>query len=144
MPIQVQFSPLHRQVIVVARGDVTMDEFRDVSAKLRDAAVRHYGKIIDVSAARSGITPEEVQRFAASLRGPVGGPVRGPIAFVVDPNAPEHDFPHEFAEATEEDRPIKLFRSLHEARRWLEQTMAEERRSGGSSGPRPSSRAQDS
>lgn len=131
MPVQVQFSPLHRQAIVVARGHVTMEEIREASAKLVDPAVRDYGKIIDASAANSQVTVEQVQRFAAGLRGPVGSPLRGSIAFVIDPDRPERDFAQVFAEATKEHRPIRLVCSLHEARTWLQQTMEQEQSSYG-------------
>jgi len=50
------------------------------------------------------------------LRGDSGAG-RGPVAFVINPNRVE--FAHAFADATKGDRPVKLFRSLRDARKWL-------------------------
>jgi hypothetical protein len=131
MPIQLQVSPLHRLIVLVARGHLTPDDVKEAAEKVTQTGVRHYGKIIDISDATAELSVEQVQRIAASLRGSSDGAsvLRGPLAFVVDPN--RRGFGHDFAEATEEDRPIKLFRSLHDARKWLQQTMDEEQQRGG-------------
>jgi hypothetical protein len=42
------------------------------------------------------------------------------VAFVIDPD--RVDFPARFADVVQGERPIQLFRSLHEARAWLERT----------------------
>ena len=55
------------------------------------------------------------------LRMSAGGEARGPVACIIDPD--RVDFAHSFAEVSKSDRPIKLFTSLHEARRWIAQTL---------------------
>lgn len=118
MPLHVDISPLHRLVIIVARGHITAEEIAAVKQQIIDANARTYGKIIDVSQGRSELTREQVQKVADLLRGAPDEASRGPVAFVVDPG--RIDFPHMFADVTQEERPIQLFRSLHEARAWLE------------------------
>jgi hypothetical protein len=43
--------------------------------------------------------------------------MRGAVAFVIDPN--RIGFPNMFADITEGEQPIQLFRILHEARAWI-------------------------
>ena len=119
MPIHMDISPIHRLVIIVARGQVTPDEINRAVQELVEAGVPHFGKIIDVSVATSDLTKEQVERMAALLRGRPDEASRGPVAFVINPN--RVGFANAFADVTKGDRPVRLFRSLHDARRWLDQ-----------------------
>ncbi len=123
-------SPLHRLVVIVARGHITAEEIAAIKQRIADANVRAYGKIIDVSQARSELTREQVQQVADLLRGAPEEASRGPVAFVIDPE--RIDFPHIFADVTQSERPIQLFKSLHEARAWIERVRqgSPERRAG--------------
>jgi hypothetical protein len=118
VPLHVDISPLHRLVVIVARGHITAEEISAVKLQIADANARAYGKIIDVSQGRSELTREQVQKVADLLRGTPEEASRGPVAFVIDPG--RIDFPHVFADVTQDERPIQLFRSLHEARAWIE------------------------
>jgi hypothetical protein len=53
-----------------------------------------------------------------TLRGDPNSDMRGPVAFIVRPD--DEGFAKAFAGITEGDRPVRLFHSLHQARRWLE------------------------
>jgi len=118
MSLHMDISPLHRLVVIVARGHVTAADIAAIKQRIADAKARSFAKIIDVSQGRSALTLEQVQRVADLLNGSSGEESRGPVAFVVDPD--RVDFPTKFAEVTQGERPIQLFRSLHEARAWLE------------------------
>jgi hypothetical protein len=111
-------SPLHRLVVIVARGHVTAEDIAAIKQQIADANARAFAKIIDVSQGRSELTLEQVRKVADLLHGPPGEASRGPVAFVIDPA--HVDFPSMFADATQGERPIQLFKSLHEARTWLE------------------------
>lgn len=130
MSLHMDVSPLHRLVVIVARGHITAEEIAAVKQQIADANARAYGKIIDVSQARSELTREQVQRVADLLRGTPEEASRGPVAFVIDPE--RIDFPHIFADVTQSERPIQLFKSLHEARAWIERVRqgSPERRAG--------------
>lgn len=118
MPLHMDISPLHRLVVIVARGHIAAEEITAVKQQIIDANARAYGKIIDVSQGRSELTREQVQKVADLLRGAPDEASRGPVAFVIDRG--RIDFPHIFADITQGERPIQLFHSLHEARAWLE------------------------
>ena len=117
MPIHMDISAINRLVVIVARGQVTADEIRENTEKLVAAKVPAYAKIIDVSGSSSDLTREQVEKVAALLRGDPADQKRGAVAFVINPN--RKGFADAFAEVTKGERPIQLFRSLHDARRWL-------------------------
>ena len=118
MPINMDISPLHRTVVIAAIGHVTPEEIKDTTQALLEANVPYYGKIIDVSLSTSDLTEAQVEHIAAMMRGDPGSG-RGPVAFVINPN--RVGFAHAFADATSGDRPVKLFRTLRDARKWLEE-----------------------
>ena len=103
---------------MVARGHIAADEIAATTRQLVDANVPAYAKIIDVSQATSELTREQVQKVADLMRGAPGDTSRGPVAFVINPD--RIGFADVFADVTQGERPIQLFRSLHEARAWLD------------------------
>jgi hypothetical protein len=117
MPIHLEISRLNRLLVIVARGQVTPDEVRDLVKQMVDNEVRHFSKIIDVSGSSTEMGREQVEAMATMLRAEKG--TRGPIAFVIHPD--RQGFADLFADATKADRPVRLFRSLHDARRWLQE-----------------------
>jgi hypothetical protein len=116
-----EISRIDRTVMMVAQGELSHDDVRKVTQDLIDANVTAFGKIIDTSAAKSNVSQEQVAEIAAMLRSGPGSDARGPVACVINPD--RVGFAHSFAEASKSDRPIKLFTSLHEARRWVAQTL---------------------
>lgn len=119
MPLRTDISPLHRLVLIVATGHVEAEEIVATTRSLAEPRVAGYAKIIDVTQATSGLTRDEVEAVAGLLRAPPGNPSRGPVAFVINPA--RIGFAHVFADITRDDRPIRLFRSIHEARTWLDE-----------------------
>ncbi|MDP1909572.1 MAG: hypothetical protein Q8K85_14835, partial [Hyphomicrobium sp.] len=105
-------------VVVVARGAITPDDVMKTVREFVDEGAVHYRKIIDVSMARSDIDLEQLKALAAIARSNPRAP-RGPLAFVVDRMG--NQMAHAFAEMTEGERPVKVFTSLSEARRWLDE-----------------------
>lgn len=83
MPLHMDISPLHRLVVIVARGHITAEEIADNTRRLVEAKVPGYAKIIDVSQAKSDLTRNQVQKVADLLRGAPGDASRGPVAFVL-------------------------------------------------------------
>ncbi len=117
MPIHFDISPMNRLVVIVARGRVTPEEIADVRQQLVNANVPDYAKIVDTTASSSTIGREQVEKIAAMRGLTHDGVKRGAVAFVVDPN--KQGFAEAFADVTQGERPIRLFASLHAARRWL-------------------------
>jgi hypothetical protein len=129
MPLHVDISPLDRLVVIVARGQIAAEEIGAVKRQIFEANVQAYAKIIDVSQGRSDLTREQIQKVADIMHGPTDGTARGPVAFVIDPL--RIGFPNMFADLTKGERPIQLFRSLHEARVWLERARQAPKRQAG-------------
>jgi hypothetical protein len=115
MPIYIEISRLHGSVTIVARSKISPDEIRGAAQQLFDARVPEFAKMADVSAASTDVTQQQVENIAALLRGRPDQK-RGPVAFLIDPARGE--FARAF-KATQDDRPVSLFTSLHEARNWL-------------------------
>ena len=119
MPLHMDIVPIQRLVVIVARGEVTADDLANNVKELIAANVAHYAKIIDVSTSRWVLTAEQIDAIAETLRGDPNSDVRGPVAFIVRPE--DEGFAQVFSKVTEGDRPVRLFHSLHQARRWLEE-----------------------
>ena len=81
----------------------------------------HYRKIIDVAAANSDADMERLKQLLTLARNSPQAAQRGPLAFVVD--GKRGGTVRELAALTEEgERPMRVFTSLHEARKWLDET----------------------
>jgi hypothetical protein len=119
MPLHMDIVPIQRLVVIVAHGEVTADDLANNVKELIAANVAHFAKIIDVSTSRWVLTKEQIDHIAKTLRGDPNSDVRGPVAFIVRPE--DEGFAQAFAGITEVDRPVRLFHSLHQARRWLEE-----------------------
>lgn len=87
MPIHLEISRLNRLLVIVARGQVTPDDVRDLVRQMVDNDVRHFSKIIDVSSSSIDMSREQVEAMAVMLRAEKGAATRGPIAFVIHPSA---------------------------------------------------------
>jgi len=120
VPIYIEISRLHRIVTIVARGKIAPDEVRGMALQLADAHIHSFAKVVDVTNASGtgDLTPEQIAGIAFLLRGD-GSEKRGPLAFIVDPDN-DDGFSRTYAKVTEKDGPVSLFRSLHEARAWLD------------------------
>ena len=115
MPIYIEISKLYRCATVVARGKINSAEIMAAAKELIDADIPLFAKLVDVAGATSDVTAGDVRRLAAVLR-TVGKIKRGPVAFLV---APERaDFARVFA-VSQNERPVRLFTSIHQARDWL-------------------------
>jgi len=116
MPIQLEIFHPDRIAVVVARGAVTLEEYRDMLRQIVEAGVVHYRKIIDSADAASDAINLDVLLKADALTRNLGGRPRGPLALVVD--RARGDMARAFQEQST-DRPIGVFGSIHEARAWL-------------------------
>ena len=120
MPIHLDVSHLDRVVIAVVIGDASAAEVMDLGRRFSEAGTRHYRKILDTTAGAMIMNDAEVAALVDQLRARPNADARGPLAFVVDPRraAPVAE---KYAELTAGERPVKIFHSLHAARRWLDE-----------------------
>ena len=122
MPIHLDISRLDRLVMVVVIGDATADDVRVLARQFTESGMMHYRKIVDITAGALVIDDAGLAAVAAFLRADPNSASRGPLAFVVDPARAQ--VAEKFAELTIGERPVKVFHSLHAARRWLDECAA--------------------
>ena len=121
MTIHLDISDLDRLVMAVGLGEITPDDIAEVAREFLKTGRQHYGKIIDTSAATSPINDDRMAAIAAFLRADPQAGSRGPLAFVVDPKRGEQAL--KFAELTVGERPVKVFNTLRDARKWVRENM---------------------
>jgi hypothetical protein len=120
MPLRLEVFHPDRILVGVATGEVTLPEFRDFLVEVVKSGILHYRKIIDATRATSAVIgKDELLAMDAMFRSATGGAerARGPIAVVVDPERGE--LARAFKELALKDRPVEIFRSIYEARRWV-------------------------
>lgn len=122
MAIHLDISRLDRLVMVVIIGDATADDVRALAHQFAEADMVPYRKIIDITAGTLAMDDAELAAVTAFLRERPVATARGPLAFVVDPARAR--VAEKFAELTAGERPVKVFQSLHAARRWLDECAA--------------------
>ena len=120
MPIHVRISHHDRLVIAVAHGTITADEFQEAVREFLEQGAMHYRKLVDVAAANTDADMTRLKALVTLMRTAPKAAERGPLAFVVDNK--RGDMVRELAAMTEEgERPARVFTSLHEARKWLDE-----------------------
>ena len=120
MPIHVDFFHPSRLAIAVVRGTFTADDVRDAVHQFLGSDVLHYRKIIDIASPTAPLDKAGVEAMANLVRAQLTSKPRGPLAFVVSPGQAA-DNAEIFARLTEGERPVKVFQSLHQARKWLDE-----------------------
>lgn len=119
MPIFLDISHPHRMVVAVAHGAITGEDVAGAVRQFSETDAWHYRKIIDVSIGKLTIDAKGLEALAALARNNSNGAMRGPTAFVIDPARGE--IVEQFIKMTEGERPAKAFRSIHDARKWLDE-----------------------
>ncbi|MFI5033514.1 MAG: hypothetical protein ACHQPH_22715 [Reyranellales bacterium] len=118
MPIQLEVFHPDRILVGIGRGHVTLQEYGEFVAEVVKANLMHYRKIIDATGAESAVIDKDVLlAFDEQLRGFSKGRKRGPLALVVDRK--RGDLARTFKALASPDRPVEVFGSIHDARKWL-------------------------
>jgi hypothetical protein len=117
MPIRVTIDQFNRVVIGVGDGVLTIPDLASFGLEVLHAKVVHYARIIDVSQCQPDFSRTELLAFARVARETQTNLPRGPLALVVDPRRGE--MAKLFADLAMEGRSVEVFRSIHNARRWL-------------------------
>ena len=129
MPLHWTVSHPQRLVIAIAKGDVQAEEVEKYLADIFAQGGGPYRKMFDVSQTETAFDESALKGFAETVRRRAAIEPIGPVAIVA---ASDESFRQAgvFAEAATVDRPIKIFREQHEARRWLNAFSEEEQRVG--------------
>jgi hypothetical protein len=119
MPIYLDISHPDRMVVAVVQGKVTAEDIFAAVQKFVATGTWQYRKIIDVSIGDPSMDDKDLEALAAMARSGAKDTTRGPTAFVVG-TAPG-EFVKQFVKMTEGDRPVQMFGSIHDARKWLDE-----------------------
>jgi hypothetical protein len=118
MPLSWTISHPQRLVIAVARGDVAPHEFGGYIEAMQP--VGGYRKMFVVSGMSTVFDTALMRSVGNAVRDHARREPIGPIAIVADTDA-AWSSAMVYAESVQGlDRPIRIFRELHEARRWLD------------------------
>jgi len=118
MPIQLEVFHTDRILVGIGRGHVTLQEYGEFIAEVVKANLMHYRKIIDATGADSAVIDKDVLlAFDEQIRSFSKGRRRGPLALVVDRK--RGDLARTFKALASPDRPVEVFGSIHDARKWL-------------------------
>jgi hypothetical protein len=118
MPITLQISHPDRRAIGVMRGVVTGEDLYQFTTQLAAVGAGRYRKIIDVIGHTGGLTAEEIAAFSIRMHAAPPRLERGPIAVVADRETGQ--LSELFAQLMGDERPVRVFRSIHTAREWLQ------------------------
>lgn len=123
MPVQWTISNPHRLVIAVARDELRLEDVENYLDGVAVADAMSYRKIFDTTHATMMLSDADVMALGARIRAYLKISKLGPLAIVAVTEAAyqqarlfetlaEGDHPG--------DRPVKIFRELHQARDWLD------------------------
>src|SRR5689334_19003728 len=117
MAVRTTFYHPDRLVIGLFEGEMQLKDFLEFALEIRNNKVVHYRKIINVIDAYPKFTEQELLALVQVIREtPVDGP-RGAVAIVADPSRGE--LAKMFSGFEIGGRPARVFRSIHDARKWL-------------------------
>ena len=120
MPIRLTIFHPDRMITAVATDKVTLFDLVALFRELAESNVLHYRKLIDVVSAEPALSREELAAFGERVRKARTDRARGALALVADSSRGE--FARFFTSLRTDDAdapPTMVFRSIHDARRWL-------------------------
>ncbi len=116
-----------RLVVAIAKGEVVAEEVENYLTDVFAQGGGPYRKMFDVTQTDSGFDESVLRGFAETVRRQAAAGPIGPVAIVASSDEAFRQA-GVFAAAATVDRPIKIFREQHEARRWLNALVEEEQR----------------
>lgn len=120
MPVTWTISHEDRLVTVTAEGPVTLKEAEEYLDAIVVNDAMPYRKLVDCTAMQTDATDEEMMQLGGRMRAYVATLEGGPLAFVV--TRPDVlDYVRRYINLVMgATRPVKIFDSVGEARRWLD------------------------
>ena len=119
MPVQWTVSHPTRLIVAVARGDLGLADIEEYLDDVVASEALAYRKIFDMTHATTKMDDDALMALGARIRAYRALGEMGPLAIVAT-TQDSYEQAHIFAALAEADRPIQIFRDLHEARRWLD------------------------
>jgi hypothetical protein len=119
MPVQWTVSRPTRLVIAVAKGDLRRLDIEAYLDGVVTADALAYRKIFDMTQATPSLSDDDLMSLGARIRAYIPLGHLGPLAIVAATDK-SYQQARMFAALADADRPIKIFRELHQARQWLD------------------------
>lgn len=119
MPINWTIDHDQRMLTAVCEGDLTLTEIAEYLDAVVVAGSMPYRKLFDASQAETAMTDEEMMMLGARIRAYHGEGKMGALAIVVTTDH-TRGLARLFGALAAADRPIKIFRDVRAARRWLD------------------------
>jgi hypothetical protein len=119
MPIQWTISHPTKLVIAVCKGAITRQDIEGYLDAVVVADTLAYRKIFDMTNATVGLPNEDIMALGARIRAYATTGAMGPLAIVAS-TAESYERAHLFAALADANRPLRIFRELHLARKWLD------------------------
>ena len=119
MPIRCDISHFERIAVGVSEGVVSLRDLENFLDQLEKAGAINYQKIFDASFGTVALNEADWTILAAEVRSYMDKRVLGPLA-VVAVTGSTGELANRLAGLKCGNRPAKIFRSIRDARRWLE------------------------
>jgi hypothetical protein len=119
VPITWTIDHNRRSLTAVCQGDITLLDFEDYLDAVVVAGSMPYRKLFDGTRGDSTMTDEEMMLLGARIRAYHAVGPMGPLAIVVATEH-THGLARLFGALAAADRPIKIFRDIRGAQRWLD------------------------
>ena len=118
MPIKWTISHPDRMVMMQADGEITLPEAEEYLDALVVADAMAYAKLVDCTTMVTHVSDDEMMQLGARIRAYASVMKGGPLVFVV--TSPElHDYVRRYINLAAADRPVKIVKTLEDARAWL-------------------------
>jgi len=118
MPIKWTISHPDRMVMMQADGEITLPEAEEYLDALVVADAMAYAKLVDCTTMVTHVSDDEMMQLGARMRAYASVMKGGPLAFVV--TSPElHDYVRRYINLAAAERPVKIVRTVDQARDWL-------------------------
>jgi hypothetical protein len=118
MPLQWTISHPDRMVTVRADGEITLAQAEEYLDALVVADAMPYAKLLDCTTMVTHVSDEEMMQLGARMRAYASILKGGPLVFVVT-SSELHDYVRRYINLAAADRPVKIARTIAEARAWL-------------------------
>jgi hypothetical protein len=118
MPIKWTISHPDRMVMMQADGEITLPEAEEYLDALVVADAMAYAKLVDCTTMVTHVSDDEMMQLGARMRAYASVMKGGPLAFVV--TSPElHDYVRRYINLAAAERPVKIVKTIDQARDWL-------------------------
>ena len=118
MPIKWTISHPDRMVMMQADGEISLPEAEEYLDALVVADAMAYAKLVDCTTMVTHVSDDEMMQLGARMRAYASVMKGGPLAFVV--TSPElHDYVRRYINLAAAERPVKIVKTVDQARDWL-------------------------